>query len=150
MKSMEGLVGKLFPEGQRKLLVSLIALAIGIVLEKFAGGLTDNMRDSLIAIVAIFTGGNVMEHLANALKIVKGTRVGQIIEDMIPGDQGLGKEPDPVQEQSEEEDELQHRLYVMEQAQKVQANNISSIVNMLNRMSGQGQTGSVQPPMRKE
>jgi len=88
---MEKLLNALFPQGYRKLLVSLIALIVGVVLDKFGGGLDDNMRSSLIAIVAIFVTGNVGEHLADALKFLKGTKVGQIVEDIIPGDQGLGK-----------------------------------------------------------
>jgi hypothetical protein len=85
------LILALFPQGQRKVVVSLIALALGIVMEKFAGGLSENMMTALIAVVGIFTGGNVLEHLSGVLKGLKGTKLGQTIEDLIPGDQGLGK-----------------------------------------------------------
>ncbi len=125
---MNNLLIKLFPQGQRKLMVSLIALVIGVALEKFAGGLTANMETSLIAIVAIFTGGNVMEHLANALKIVKGTKVGQVIEDVLPGDQGLGTQV--VQE--EEGDYITERFDSLEDIQKRQAANIEALVKHIN------------------
>lgn len=146
---MNNLLVKLFPQGQRKLIVSLIALVVGIVLEKFSKtGLTDNMQQSLIAIVAIFTGGNVMEHLANALKVVKGTKVGQVIEDLMPGDQGLGydKTP-PAPEQSEEADPFEERILMLEDIQKRQARNIEVLVQQLNRVL-QPQQPPQQPPYK--
>lgn len=85
------LILALFPQGQRKVVVSLIALAVGVVMEKFAGGLSENLMVALISVVGIFTGGNVLEHLSGVLKGLKGMKIGQIIEDALPGDQGLGK-----------------------------------------------------------
>lgn len=133
---MDQMIKKFFPEGQRKLVVSLIALAIALGFEKFGGGLTPNMQDSLIAIVAIFTGGNVMEHLANALKIVKGSKIGDIVEAILPGDQGLGREQQE-QEQEPPKDltpyvqELYNRMASVEQIQGTQAKNIESIVKLM-------------------
>jgi hypothetical protein len=143
---MKNLIENLFPQGYRKLLVSLIALAVGVVLDKFGGGLSDNATHSLIAIVAIFSGGNVMEHLAEALKIFAGTRVGQILEDVIPGDQGLGV---PKELTAEEKAEAAHaavgqlaaaqgdhatRVDELEKKLAVQAQNMGQVVQILNTM----------------
>lgn len=85
---MSDLIQKLFPEGQRKLVMSLVTLVVGLVLNHF-NALDEQMKQSLLAILAIFVTGNVMEHLADALKVLRGTKVGHIVEQLIPGDQGL-------------------------------------------------------------
>lgn len=83
------LIQNLFPQGQRKVVISLIAILIGLGIDQLGGGLDENMAFALIALVGIFTGGNVLEHLATVLKPLKGTKIGAIIEDILPGDQGL-------------------------------------------------------------
>ena len=134
---MDKLLEALFPQGKRKVVVSVVALIVGLVLEKFGGGLSENMQTSLIAIVAIFTGGNIMEHLADALKIIKGTKLGQIIEDAIPGDQGLGmdvsqkEERDPVAELAME---TNARFQAIEAAQKQQAQNTAVLIDHVKRL----------------
>lgn len=158
MKS-EVLLKKLFPEGQRKLVVSLIGLAVAIVLEKFTKtGLSDNMQESIIAIVAIFTGGNVMEHLGNALKIIKGTKVGQIIEDIMPGDQGLGMPaPAPVEQKEEEGHQevlnyVEQRMGQIEDIQRRQTKNIEVLVANMNRIlsGGATQQPTQRPPYKED
>lgn len=148
----EGFLKKLFPEGQRKLIVSLLALVIAIVLEKFSKtGLTDNMQESLIAIVAIFTGGNVMEHLSAALKVFKGTKVGELIEDVVPGDQGLGKVEAPQKEETDDRvardleraynefvqfaNQTEGRFQQMQTALSTHAENTQKIVGMIDRIN---------------
>lgn len=149
---MKKLIEALFPQGHRKLMVSLIALVIGVVLEKFGGGLSDNMQASLIAIVAIFAGGNVGEHIADALKFLKGTKVGQVIEDIVPGDQGLGDGSSqaasaPAVRELTAADVAEHfggRVDELEKKLTVQAQNLGQIVNILNQMRS-AQNGQ-QPP----
>lgn len=130
-------------------MVSLIALAVGVALEKFGGGLSDNMMTSLIAIVAIFAGGNVGEHIADALKFLKGTKVGQVIEDVIPGDQGMGTlktqagvAPSSLSAEDVAE-EMEARLSDVDKRLAVQAQNTAQIIKLLNAMRGvpSGTTG---------
>lgn len=104
------LIQSLFPEGQRKVMVSLVAILIGTILEKFGGGLSDHMMTLLIAGVGIFTTGNVIQGVADA---IKGTKVGKMIEDILPGDQGLGAQA-PVagaQVQAAQAPDLRQELY---------------------------------------
>lgn len=143
------LISALFPQGHRKLMVSLIALALGVVLEKFGGGLSENMMTSLIAIVAIFAGGNVGEHLGEALKFLKGTKVGQIVEDIVPGNQGLGvvsnaEAAKAAEDQGPGVDEVMEavdaRFADLEKKLAIQAQNVGQIVQILNAMrSASGQ-----------
>lgn len=139
---MSKLLEALFPQGHRKLMVSLIALVVGVVLEKFGGGLSDNMQTSLIAIVAIFAGGNVGEHLADALKFLKGTKVGQIVEDIVPGDQGLGAGSSSAAMARAEDDVAdlaeasEARFKELENKLAIQAQNVGQIVQILNSMRG--------------
>lgn len=156
---MTKLLEALFPQGHRKLMMSLIALVVGVVMEKFGGGLSDNMQTSLIAIVAIFAGGNVGEHIANALKFLKGTKVGQIVEDIVPGDQGLGvasavapaAQPAraPAVSSADLEDvlgEVDGRFADLEKKLAVQAQNVGQIVNILNQMRGAQGGQAPKPP----
>ncbi len=155
---MSKLLQSLFPQGQRKLLVSLIALAIGVALEKLGGGLSDNMQQSLIAIVAIFAGGNVMEHLADALKVFKGTKIGGIIEDVLPGDQGLRvltpeekaeEAHAAVQELGEVSNQSIDRMDEIEKKLAVQAQNMGQVVQILNQMRNpSGQTQAQATPQQ--
>lgn len=158
---MKKLIEALFPQGHRKLMVSLLALVIGVVLEKFGGGLSDNMQASLIAIVAIFAGGNVGEHIADALKFLKGTKVGQVIEDIVPGDQGLGEvrgearaalhaEEMAARAAQDVADGLEGRIADIEKKLAIQAQNTGQIVQILNAMrsanAGPGQPAAPRQP----
>lgn len=84
------LILSLFPEGQRKVMVSLIVVAVGVIVDKFAGGLTDQLMTVLIAAAGIFTGGNIFEHMKEIFTGLKGSKLGRVIEDILPGEQGLG------------------------------------------------------------
>lgn len=136
----------LFPQGYRKLLFSLIALAIGFGIEKFGGGLSDNMEQSLIAIVAIFVTGNVGEHLSKALAVLRGTKIGQIIEDVVPGDQGLGENSQFAEAPLEEEDPYEMRFKELENKLTVQAQNMGQVVQILNAMRGTQPANQYQNP----
>lgn len=149
---MSDLIQKLFPEGQRKLSMSLVTLAVGLILNHFHL-LDENMRVSLLAILAIFTGGNVMEHLADALKVLKGTPVGKVIEDILPGDQGLAataaKAPsvqaasgpsvaqvaaESASQAAQLASEAHDRIAEMEKKIAISNQNISQIVQILNQL----------------
>lgn len=138
---MNDMLNKLFPMGHRKLVVSLIGLALSFGLDHF-GKLDDNMKMSILALVGIFTGGNVLEHFADALKFLKGTKVGQVIEDAIPGDQGLGAVSQAATARtSEAVDEAHGRIDAvvskqddLERKLAVQAQNMAQVVNILNTL----------------
>lgn len=152
---MNDVLVKLFPQGQRKLIVSLIGLAVAIAFEKFTKqGLSEEMKTSILALVAIFTGGNVMEHFANAIKAFKGTKIGAIIEDVLPGDQGLKIAKEEVQaEEAAAPDYTEHikELYAhakgvneqiaqLKQSQQLQAENTQKIIAMINsQRAGKGE-----------
>ena len=145
---MNDVLTKLFPQGQRKLIVSLVGLAVAIAFEKFTKqGLSDDMKTSIIALVAIFTGGNVMEHFANAVKVLKGTKIGAIVEDALPGDQGLKVQKEEIQrEEAAVPDFTEHikelyghaksvnqQLAELKQSQQLQADNTQKLIGMINQ-----------------
>jgi hypothetical protein len=167
---LKALIGALFPEGQRKLMVVLIALAVGAGIDQFGGGLDETMLTAILGLVAIFTGGNVLTHLSSVLAPLKGTKIGQIIEDTMPGNQNLGK--DVVAEDVGEVPMSHQQAYVMRQMAdqiqalatnltdvqnklQVQAQNTASIVGVINAMRGAGQqapqrpAGSNPPPQER-
>lgn len=132
------LVLDLFPQGQRKVMVSMMAIVIGVALEKLGGGLSVHMEQALVAIVAIFTGGNVLEHLSSVLRGLKGTKVGQVIEDAIPGDQGLGREEQVQMAMQGQLDgamgAVDRRFAELEKKLETQAANLGQLVGILNQM----------------
>lgn len=147
------LIQNLFPEGQRKVMVSLIAILIGAGMDKFGGGLTDHMMTLLIAGVGIFTGGNIFEHIK---EMIAGTKVGKIIEDVLPGDQGLGAVAAPqvagAQVQAAQAPDLRQELYgamtevgkrfeALNQQLQVQAQNTAKLVAFVNSVNAK-----VSPP----
>lgn len=161
---LKKLIESLFPQGQRKVIVSLIVVLIGAILEKWGGGLSESMLTALIAVAAIFTGGNVLEHLAQVLAPLKGTKIGQVIEDIIPGDQGLKVDPKAPQEieldVAEEEEPawsqaLKAHVTRLESQIKIQANNTAQIVHIINAMTNgappiPAQARPPQPPPPQE
>lgn len=143
------LIASLFPEGQRKVMVSLIAILIGAGAEKFGGGLSEHLSQLLIAVVAVFTGGNVLKGFSDAIATLKGTSIGQKIEDLLPGDQGLGatvQAAQAVQPHGHTEmeaffqfmDEAKGRIDKMSEQITTQAKNTEMIVNIVNQMRGIG------------
>lgn len=57
------------PEGQRKLIATVIAMVAGIVADKYLGGLSDNLALLIGGALGLFVGGNAMEYVAQ----IKGT-----------------------------------------------------------------------------
>lgn len=159
------LIQSLFPEGQRKVMVSLIAILIGTGLDKFGGGLSDSMLHLLIAAVAIFTGGNVLTSLADVLKPLKGTKLGHLIEEFVPGDQGLDGDANAPQqtvayaqappsnnvaskqEVYEAMNAAGSRFDTLEKQLAVQAQNVNQLVQIINQMRGATVARPPQPPV---
>lgn len=52
------------PEGQRKLIATVITMIIGIVADKYMGGLSDNLALLIGGALGLFVGGNAMEYVA--------------------------------------------------------------------------------------
>lgn len=61
---------KQVPEGQRKLIATVVTMVVGLVAEKYLGGLSDNLAILIGGALALFVGGNAMEYVAN----IKGTK----------------------------------------------------------------------------
>lgn len=132
-------------------MVSIVALLVGTIIEKFGGGLSDNMTQALIALVAIFTGGNVLEHISGVLKPLKGTKAGQVIEDILPGDQHLGAESQQQQQAAAEPtrqpapieqefmafaNHVQGRMDELQKQIQVQAQGVAQLVQIVNSQRG--------------
>jgi hypothetical protein len=163
---MGALIQALFPEGQRKVMVNLIALAIGTVVFLVNGHqIPDNMVTMLLGLSAIFNGGNILEHLSEVLGGLKGSKAGQIIEDLIPGDQGLGAAA-PAGVQMAQSPQQQHaqvaadvagqivsnamdqvgkRFADLENKLTVQAQNQAKLVQFINSMTQKAQAQAPAP-----
>jgi hypothetical protein len=144
---MENLIERLFPEGKRKLMVSLIALAIAVVLNHF-NALNDNTKQALIAIVAIFTTGNIMEHLADALKIFRGTPLEKVVEQVetianVP--QSAQAAQAPASTGDPRVDEVIKVVNELRGQSQVQAQNMAQIIGIINGMRNPSSGAPAQP-----
>ena|SRR5688500_18917402 len=63
---------RLFQEGNRKMLMSLLAIAVTVLTEKYTGPLSGQALEAIVYIVGIFAGANAAEHFAQALKLKHG------------------------------------------------------------------------------
>jgi hypothetical protein len=50
--------------GQRKLIATVITMIVGVVADKYFGGLGDNLAILIGSALALFVGGNAMEYVA--------------------------------------------------------------------------------------
>jgi phage-related minor tail protein len=125
----------------------MLALIIGVVLNHF-GQLNDNMKQALIAIVAIFTTGNIMEHLADALKVFKGTPLEKVVDQLeaaagVPASSQAAQAPaasgDP------RVDAVIQALNELKGQIQVQAQNTNQIVQIINAMRGGPSAVPAQP-----
>ncbi len=152
------LIQSLFPEGQRKVMVSLIAILVGTGLDKVGGGLSENMVTVLLGAVGLFTAGNIVENLRASLG---GTSVGKFIERITPGDTGFDKtvaagvqmatiQPIPVDQGSMNLDSAMQRIYgdldgivgnsnkrfdEMDKKLAIQADNVAKLVKFINGLT---------------
>lgn len=131
---MNKLILALFPQGQRKLMVSLLGLVVGLGMEKLGGGLTDKMHDIIITVVAIFAGGNALEHITGIF-----TQQKQVYED---GPEYFEEPPQPTKELTvmdaldsvhSLEAKLNNRFAEIDKQIALQTQNIQQIVQILNQ-----------------
>lgn len=82
-------LGELFEPGHRKTTMTLIALVGSILLEKYGGGISGDLKEIILAIFAIFTGGNVLSKGIQAAKEVKVQKqvVSEVVTDLVEGAQ---------------------------------------------------------------
>ncbi len=74
-------IGELFEPGHRKTTMTLIALVGSILLEKYGGGISGDLKEIILAIFAIFTGGNVLSKGIQAAKEIKTQQ--QVVTDVV-------------------------------------------------------------------
>lgn len=125
------LVQNLFPGGQRKVMLSLIAILIGVILDKFAGGLTENMMTVLISAVGFFTGGNIVEHIRGSFKdnVVVEKAVTEPEAPVMTGEQ---LPPDPGMMLDNAMNAVDRRFQEMDKKLSVQADNLGKLVQFIN------------------
>ena len=77
--------------GQRKLIATVITMIIGIVADKYMGGLSDNLALLIGSALGLFVGGNAMEYVAQIKGAVKVSLPPEQKEEV-----GGGHLPEPV------------------------------------------------------
>jgi hypothetical protein len=78
-------IGEVFEPGNRKTTMTLIALVGTILLEKYGGGISGDLKEMILAILAIFTGGNVLSKGIQAAKEIKVQKqvVSEVVTDLV-------------------------------------------------------------------
>lgn len=135
---MNKLFEALFPEGKRKLMITILALAIGAGFEKFGGGLSDEMVTAILGLVGIFTGGNMVEHI---MSVIKGKKQAKPIEqDMSSDIRNHNQQPMSLEQLFSkvyvELDNIRNNAANVNEQLKIQASNTAAIVNVINTMRG--------------
>lgn len=145
------------PEGQRKLIATVITMILAVVSEKYFGGLSDNLALLIGSALALFVGGNAMEYVAQ-IKGKTTVQQKQEVQDIEVYSEG---EPE-VKELSVAEvmnqlvnldnaagaqlKQLRDSVAGLEARMKTQAENIDKIVNIINKLtnSAGGPNGKTQ------
>lgn len=110
-------IGEIFEPGHRKITMTVIAMLGVVLLEKFGGGLSQETRDFILSVLAIFTGGNVLSKGIHAIENVKKAKP---LEE---------SEPVFVEEDSPSAPEAQEVPEI-----KVIKGDIEKIVNFVNKL----------------
>lgn len=131
------MLGKIFAPGNRKMVSSLLAMLIGVLLDKFGGGLKPDLADFMTVILGIFAGGNVAEHITDTVKAVKAPKAP---EEMTIEDTYVARRDEPMEEDYvPNQQPVDDKVKSIEQALATQANSINGIIQVLNQMRGQQQ-----------
>src|SRR6476661_484751 len=90
-------IGDAFEPGNRKTTMALIALVGSVLLEKYGGGISPDLKEMILAIFAIFTGGNVLSKGIQAAKDIKVQKqvVTDVVTDLVETAQEKQTEDDP-------------------------------------------------------
>lgn len=138
---METLLTKFFPEGKRKLMVTLIALALAFVAEQvLKRPLDDNLVQLILGVVGVFTLGNAAEHAAIAkVKSAEAKVAAQVSDVRQAAEQG----PDygaAIQTMAAQFDQVVNdvnlRIQALTDSQAAQAQNLQTILQAVNRRTG--------------
>jgi hypothetical protein len=88
-------IGEVFEPGNRKTTMTLIALVGTILLEKYGGGISGDLKEMILAILAIFTGGNVLSKGIQAAKEIKVQKqvVSEVVTDLVQEAQDASPPP---------------------------------------------------------
>lgn len=130
------------PEGQRKLIATVITMILAVVSEKYFGGLSDNLALLIGSALALFVGGNAMEYVAQikgkptvqkeeiqeieaAPEEVETLSVAHVMDELVKLDNAAGSQLK----------RLNDSIAGIEARLKTQAENIDKIVNIINKLT---------------
>lgn len=129
------------PEGQRKLITTIMTMALGIAAEKYLGGLSNNLAMLFGSALALFVGGNAVEHITLLKKAAQVDQEPVLID--LPQEQEEGPSTQEVMSQLVNLDnaagaqlkQLRDSVAGIEGRLKTQAENIDKIVGIINKLT---------------
>lgn len=146
------------PEGQRKLIATVITMILAVVSEKYFGGLSDNLALLIGSALALFVGGNAMEYVAQIkgkpqkeevveyidtspdapTPEVSDLTIAEVMNQLVNLDNAAGAQLK----------QLRDSVAGLESRIKTQAENIDKIVGIINKLtnSAGGPNGTKQTP----
>lgn len=141
------------PEGQRKLIATIVSMILAVVSEKYFGGLSDNLALLIGSALALFVGGNAMEYVAQikgksekqevqeAVAVegqpeVSELSAANVMDELVKLDNAAGGQLKQIRDS----------ISGIEARIKTQAENIDKIVNIINKLTNSGGGPNVKAP----
>ncbi len=130
------------PEGQRKLVATIVSMVVAVLAEKYLGGLSDNLALLIGSALALFVGGNAMEYVAQ----IKGKKIAQEQEHEVVDDvpQQSGPSIESLGDYVTKLDnicgqrfvEIEGKFTTLEASMDTQVANTQKLIGMINKRGG--------------
>lgn len=143
------MLSNLFQPGNRKLMMTLVAVVGAILMEKFGGGLSPELRNMILSALGIYAGTNVLSKGIYAVESVKNAKIEQQqvagvdhtpqINKIVEYVNSLDKAVlDKVKEIEARLDEIpstdDSRIDALEQKIDVTTANVTKLIDLVNRL----------------
>ncbi len=129
------------PEGQRKLVATIVSMVVAVLAEKYLGGLSDNLALLIGSALALFVGGNAMEYVAQ----IKGKKLAQeqeleVVDDVPQSSANIESLSDYVTKLDnicgQRFVEIEGKFTTLEASMDTQVANTQKLIGMINKRGG--------------
>lgn len=127
------------PEGQRKLVATIVSMVVAVLAERYLGGLSDNLALLIGSALALFVGGNAMEYVAQ-IKGKKQEEVEVDVADDVPQSNDIASLADYVTKLDnicgQKFQEIEGKFKSLEASMDTQVANTQKLIGMINKRGG--------------
>lgn len=147
------MLSSLFQPGNRKLVMTIIAVVGAILLEKFGGGLSSELKQMILSALGIYAGTNVLSKGIHAIESVKTTKLQETAQEVVTDhgpqiqkiveyvnnlDKAVGTKVQEIEARlntpQEEAEDVGSRIDELEKRIDVTTNNVTKLIDLVNRL----------------